>query len=68
MRALVLSLAVLASCASPPRPSLEEVTGPWTETLQEWGAWQRSHADSFDGEEREEYLARHMEIMANLHL
>ena len=67
---LLAPLAVLAvaSCASPPRPSLEEVTGPWKETIEEWGACQRRHADSLEGEERDEYLERHMDIMQSLHL
>ena len=63
-----LAALVVASCASPPRPTLEEITGSWKETLQEWSAWQRRHADTLEGEERDEVLGRHSEILANLHL
>ena len=67
-RLTLLSVLAITSCASPPRPTLEEVAGPWNETIEEWGACQRRHADSLEGEERDEVLERHMDVMRRLHL
>jgi hypothetical protein len=64
----LLAVLVIASCASPPRPALEHVTQAWNETLQEWGAWQRGRADALEGEEKDEHLERHMDVLRNLHL
>ena len=65
--ALLIFLAVVSCAGPPPRPSLDEVTGTWKETIEEWGDSQRAHAETLDREKRDDYLGRHSGTMANLH-
>lgn len=66
--AALMAVVLLASCAAPPKPPLENVNKLWLETLEEWSDYRLERIRAMPEEDRAEPVERHTDLMYGLYL
>jgi hypothetical protein len=64
----LFAAALCASCASPPKPSTEEISRLWSETFDDWTEVQKRKLDTLEGDDREEFAEEYGELLTSLTL